>query len=519
MQAVVSAVCAAVGYSLGTLAGYLGHVLLHRFGREPDRVAKGHAWTGLVIIVVLAALAAIVAWPNWQNDQRKLVNLGSISRLTVFPMLLATIVVLAVLVLIGRFVWWLVRRADAFFGRHVPVAAAHAITVVLAAGGFFLVFNKVAVDAFFDWANDSFAATDTETPPGVVQPTSASFSGSPASLVPWGTLGYEGRRFAGSAPTVGQLTAFAGAGADVKEPVRVYTGLRSAPSPEARAALAVQELERTGAAEREVLAVVTVTGTGWVDPDAAISLEYAHRGDTAIVAQQYSYLPSWISFLVDADKAAATGEALNDAVHQWWSALPEASRPKLVVFGLSLGSFGAEAAFAGPTAAGSVANLVDRSDGALIVGPTDSNRIWTQLQAAREPGSPVWRPVYDGGRTVQFANKPENLAEPDPAWQTPRVLYIHHPSDPVGYFDYATLWQRPDWTRAPTGYDVPDRVGWWPIVTWVQLVADLIAGFSTPPGHGHNYASDYVAGWTAVVPPAGWTDADSVRLLQHLDLG
>ena len=67
---------------------------------------------------------------------------------------------------------------------------------------------------------------------------------------------------------------------------------------------AVQELERTGAFDREVLAVVTVTGTGWVDPTAARSLEYEHHGDTAIVAQQYSYLPSWISFLVDADKAA-----------------------------------------------------------------------------------------------------------------------------------------------------------------------------------------------------------------------
>jgi hypothetical protein len=76
----------------------------------------------------------------------------------------------------------------------------------------------------------------------------------------------------------------------------------------------------------------------------------------------------------------------------------------------------------------------------------------------------------------------------------------------VGYFDYETLWSRPEWTDAPTGYDVPARVGWWPIVTWVQLVGDLIAGFSTPPGHGHNYAADYGAGWAAVAPPAGTKD-------------
>ena len=37
---------------------------------------------------------------------------------------------------------------------------------------------------------------------------------------------------------------------------------------------------------------------------------------------QYSYLPSWISFLVDGPKAAEAGTALNEAVHAWWSRLP-----------------------------------------------------------------------------------------------------------------------------------------------------------------------------------------------------
>ena len=80
------------------------------------------------------------------------------------------------------------------------MVAAHAITAVLGVAIFFVVFNKLAVDTFFDWANSSFGTFDTETPPGVVQPTSASVSGSPASLVPWDTLGYEGRNFTGSAP-------------------------------------------------------------------------------------------------------------------------------------------------------------------------------------------------------------------------------------------------------------------------------------------------------------------------------
>lgn len=74
--------------------------------------------------------------------------------------------------------------------------------------------------------------------------------------------------------------------------------------------------------------MVTVTGTGWVDPDAASSIEYLHGGDTALVGLQYSYLPSWISFLVDRDEAAEAGTALYRHVHRRWSQLPAERRPK-----------------------------------------------------------------------------------------------------------------------------------------------------------------------------------------------
>jgi Alpha/beta-hydrolase family len=226
--------------------------------------------------------------------------------------------------------------------------------------------------------------------------------------------------------------AFHGPAADVEQPIRVYAGLRSAGSPDERAALAVRELERTGAFQREVLGVITTTGTGWVDPDAASSVEYLHAGDTALVGLQYSYLPSWISFLVDRDEAAETGTALYQHVHRRWSRLPATDRPRLLVFGESLGSFGAEAAFRGGDAAASLDKLVAGSDGALLTGPTASNHVWDQLTDDREPGSPVWRPVYDGGTRVQFANRPADLERPDQGWRPPRVLYVPHPSDPVG---------------------------------------------------------------------------------------
>ena len=137
-------------------------------------------------------------------------------------------------------------------------------------------------------------------------------------------------------------------------------------------------------------------------------------GNTAIVSQQYSFLPSWVAFIVHRDRAAEAGRALYEAVHERWVQLPEDSRPKLVVFGESLGSYGAEDPFVGDDAAASLTNMADGASAMLYTGPTAGNTIWKQFTDDREEGSPVWRPVFDGGTTVQFANRPTDLEPPDP---------------------------------------------------------------------------------------------------------
>ena len=87
---------------------------------------------------------------------------------------------------------------------------------------------------------------------------------------------------------------------------------------------------------------------------------------------------------------------------------------------------------------------------------------------------------------------------------------------PVGNASLEALWRPPEGPSLPKGYDVLARAGWFPIVTGLQEVFDLAAGFSAPSGYGHNYAIDFVSGWAAVVLPVRWTEADSARLQQHL---
>jgi uncharacterized membrane protein len=173
-------------------------------------------------------------------------------------------------------------------------------------------------------------------------------------------------------------------------------GLATAPTPQERADLAVAELERTGAFDRSVLAVVTTTGIGWINSPAPESLELMYGGDTAIVTTQYSYLPSWLSFVVDRSRSEEAGRLLFDAVHARVAALPNGHRPRLLVYGESLGSQGSEAAFT------TLGDIRAQTDGVLWVGPPNSNRLWSSLVARRDPGTAEVKPVYASGLVVRF---------------------------------------------------------------------------------------------------------------------
>ena len=80
------------------------------------------------------------------------------------------------------------------------------------------------------------------------------------------------------------------------------------------------------------------------------------------------------------------------------------------------------------------------------------------------------------------------------------------------FWSIEALWWPPEWMSRPRGFDVLDRVRWFPIVSGVQAVGDLLDQLGPPPGFGHVYSTDYVKGWVSVVPPDGWAEADTVRL-------
>jgi uncharacterized membrane protein len=352
----------------------------------------------------------------------------------------------------------------------------------------------------------AFSVADGQTPSQVTEPATRLRSGSPESLVAFDTLGREGRVFVGRGLQGDEISALTGSPA--LDPIRTYAGMASAEDPEERAELVVRDLERAGGFDRSHLLVVTTTGTGWVEPSSVGSFEVLTGGDSAIVSMQYSYLPSWLSFLVDQDRAREAGRVLYDAVYERWAAMPADDRPKLYVFGESLGSFGGETAFSGEF------DLRNRTSGALFVGPPNFNPLYRSFVDDRDPDSREVEPVYRDGRTIRFTNRPrDEIAPTSAAWDGSRVLYMQHPSDPITWWSPDLVLNRPDWLEEERGYDVMDETRWVPFVTFWQVTADLALGFSTEPGHGHNYTGEHVDGWAAILQPEGWTSerADALR--------
>jgi uncharacterized membrane protein len=88
----------------------------------------------------------------------------------------------------------------------------------------------------------------------------------------------------------------------------------------------------------------------------------------------------------------------------------------------------------------------------------------------------------------------------------------------VGTWEPANLWRPPGWAENPAPYDIPSAARWTPIISVTQEVFDLMNGFSASPGFGHDYRNNLAAAWAAILPPAGWTDADTQRLNDLLGL-
>jgi uncharacterized membrane protein len=505
-QGLVLGITFAIGYGLGVAWQWLWRFLeLPTPGGRVWRLLVA-GWYALLGIGLMANLWRHVGWVNGVRASFGMPETSPAVWVFILP---AGATVATAILVVMRSMRRLFNVIARWFDRHLPRRLAllmGGLAFGVLVWGFW---SQVLVDGFFAFANQVSAPLDASTDEGIVPPDSPLRSGSTASPIEWDSLGRMGRRFVASGPGVEDLDAFHGGGA--LEPIRVYVGLKSANTVEERAQLALDELIRTGAFDREVLVVAVTTGTGKLDSSAMDALDYVTKGNVAVVGVQYSYLPSAVSLLGDLDEVKATAHVVFDTIHTYWASRPE-PRSEFYVYGLSLGSYGVESILT------SIEIVNAPIDGALMVGPPFFSPMWNRLVANRDPSSTPETPLYDHGRTVRFTNESRSVSLPTGEWGSTRILYLQHASDPVVFFTPDLLLDEPDWLKdGQRGSELSDDFVWVPFVTMWQVLTDMTAGTSVPDGYGHLYSAQaHADAWAAVLDSADWTPAETARLAGYL---
>ena len=315
-------------------------------------------------------------------------------------------------------------------------------------------------------------------------PELATVSGSAPSHVAWRTMGREGRRHVLTALSREKISRVMGTPA-VADPVRIFVGLESAPSELDRVNLAIEELKRTGAFDRELLVALSPTGTGYVNYVTMECCEYYSLGNCAAVTLQYSKRPSPMSMDRVWEGRKQFRMLLAALRRELYKRDPE-NRPRLVIFGESLGAHTSQDAFLNEGTQGLEDAGVDR---ALWIGSPHLSK-W-KVQVLGEG-----RPDVDQSLLADVDSFSDLEQMPAEAREKLRYVMITHHNDGVGLFGADLVVQKPGWLgeqelRPPS---VPKWMRWVPIITAVQTAVDMKNAMNVVPGefvaNGHDYRAD-----------------------------
>ena len=224
-----------------------------------------------------------------------------------------------------------------------------------------------------------------------------------------------------------------------------YGGLRHDLPLEQRAQDVVSRWVADGGLARRAVVVAVPTGSGWIDAAAVAGFRSRFDGDVAVLGLQYSAMSSWKAFVTDRGAAGASAIALVAELDIVLRSLPASARPKLYLYGQSLGAIGADAA-----------------------------RAW-----ATEPDVEVTETLETGGPGDSVPRQAEQRT------------VLANAGDPVVQWSPSLLWrpaQMPDDTHI-IGRTIP-RAPWLPIVSFLQTSVDLLGALDVPVGSGHRYGTE-----------------------------
>jgi uncharacterized membrane protein len=234
--------------------------------------------------------------------------------------------------------------------------------------------------------------------------------------------------------------------------------------------------------------LVSPTGTGYVNYCAIAAAQYFTRGDMASVTLQYSKRPSPLS-LGKVPGAREQNHLLWLSILRRVRDLPPDERPKVVLFGESLGAWTSQDALLNWGTLGPEALGIDR---ALWIGTPHGSEWSHQVQdKSRSDVDPeVLAVVNDFGQIEALA--PERRA-------ALRYVLLSHDNDGVTKFGTSLFARRPSWLgpdrprteevpgASPRG--IPASMRWRPVTSFFQTAIDMKN--AQIPGAFRAWAHDY----------------------------
>jgi uncharacterized membrane protein len=319
-----------------------------------------------------------------------------------------------------------------------------------------------------------------------IEPPNPLVSGSAESLVSFDTLSRQGRRFAWTVLPRGAIETVMKEPAQ-GSPVRAYVGLESAGTPAERVDLALRELARAGGFDRSWLLVVAPTGTGYVNYAAVEGFELLTRGDCATLAMQYSARPSVLSLDRIGDGRRQM-RLLIAALKQRLAGIEPDRRPRVVLFGESLGAWTSQDPFVGLGTKGLMDAGIDR---AIWIGTPHMSKWKNQVLGSNCDTEKVEHELVG-----VFDHIGQLLELDEAARQRIRYCMITHDNDAVAMFGAELLYQAPKWLGPPESRParVPRGMRWMPVMSFFQVLVDMKNSANITPGvfdrTGHDYRAD-----------------------------
>ncbi len=330
-------------------------------------------------------------------------------------------------------------------------------------------------------------------------PTDAHLSGSSHSAVDYSLLGREGARFINSVTTAAHAEKLG-----VKrthDPIRVFVSIANADSISSRVSLAMSELIRNKAFDREYLLIQAPAGSGYSNSTPVDVMELLSGGNCAAVSVSYGLLPSFLSLTKVRLAGETQLELLNAIEHELIGRRNKGKHvPKILLYGESLGA------------------RVQQF--AIPLGSSDLDKY--SVYRALWVGTPGGRIADTFHRLCGSESVTVDRPEQIPANTDNRVWFLEHDGDPVVRFRPDLAWTQPEWLdpELPRGRNIPAEMSWTMGVTWATVLVDTIFATNVKPGDfqslGHDYRADLGAVATAAFGFAGKLTPEQTKGLEVL---